>query len=297
MKRMNILRAMVFGAAWIVGIAGAQAQAIQPSPAYYQGGVGSYPAPATPAPSVAPAAEPVYWESPEPVPPLRLAPAVPAAEYEEEDEEGLYWFWGQKWPGLALGPKFGTTGIGADLVFGINRFLNLRSGFNFGSFTWDLNLGEVDYEMDITMTSIPLLLDIHPFGNHFRITGGFYIQPGTEADIDATPTGNTQIGAHTYPSDVIGTLTGNIEVSDIFAPYLGIGFGNAVAEDQLLTFMVDFGVIIQAYDVSLTSDGAGMTTLLDTFREDLAREEANIQKDMESFNIYPVLTVGIAWHF
>ena len=61
--------------------------------------------------------------------------------------------------------------------------------------------------------------------------------------------------------------------------------------------MVDFGVIFQSYDVSLSSDGAGMTTKLDTFRKDLELEEENIQSDMDDFKFFPVLTFGIAYHF
>ena len=131
----------------------------------------------------------------------------------------------------------------------------------------------------------------------FRITGGAYVQPGTEADIDSTPSEPTQIGSHTYNPNTIGTLKGTIEVDGVLAPYVGIGFGNAVAEDQLLTFMLDIGVIFQSYDVSLTSDGAGMTAALNTFREDVAKEEALLQKDVDDWKIFPVLTLGLAWHF
>ena len=269
-------------------------QAIQPSPAYQPHPVaGQYPA----APAVAPgtAAYPA-----QPAPQMTLAPAAYDAEAEEEigeDEEGLYWVWGQKWPGLALGPKIGTTGLGLELVFGINEYLNVRGGFNYGSFTWNQEFGDTDYDMDITMTSFPLLLDVQPGGGHFRISAGLFIQPGTEADIDSTPDEPTQIGAHTYNPDTIGTLSGHVDVDSVVAPYLGIGFGNAVAEDQLLTFTLDLGVVFQAYDVSLTSDGAGMTAKLDTFREDVKKEEQNIQDDLDDWKIFPVLTLGLAWHF
>lgn len=297
---------LILAAGAACGAAGAFAQqpVVQPSPTYYQrGGTVYQPAPAVAAQPVyyAPEpAQPMYYAPPpaQPVyyaPQMTLAPAPPAGA--EEEDEGFYWVWGQKWPGLSLGPKFGTTGIGLELVFGVNPYLNLRSGFNYGSFTWGKEFGDVDYDMDVTMTSIPMMLDIHPFGGHFRITGGLFIQPGTEADIDATPSEATQIGEHTYNPDTIGTLNGNIEVDGVLAPYLGIGFGNTVAEDQLLTFTLDLGVIFQSYDVSLTSDGAGMTAKLDTFREDLKKEEALIQKDMDDWKIFPVLTLGLAWHF
>lgn len=302
MKKDMVLWVVAFGI-WIGAASGfGQPQAIQPPPAYPGKGATALPQ----APAVRPipvAAQPVYY-APQPVQPvyappprpLTLAPA-PASAEEEEEEEGIYWVWGSKWPGIALGPKIGTTGIGLDLTFGVTRFLNLRSGFNYGSFSLSSTLGDVDYDLDVSLTSIPLLVDIQPFGGHFRITGGLYIQPDSKADINAAPTTPTQIGEHTYAPDVIGTLSGEITVADTVAPYLGIGFGNSVGEDQMLTFMMDIGVIFQSYDATLTANGGGMTTKLDTFRKDLALEESNVQKDVGDWNIFPVFTLGIAYHF
>ena len=311
MKKMKWLGVGTWGLVCMASCAYGQQQTIQPSPAYYQGGAtyspqapAVQPTPAPPAPTV-----PVYYPQPVYQQPVYPQPAYPQPVYAEPaamtlapapeayaEEEGMYWFWGTKWPGVALGAKIGTTGLGLDLTFGISRWINLRGGANYGSFTWSMELDDVDYDMDVNMVGFPLLVDVHPFGNHFRISGGVYIQPGTKADIEGTPSDNVQIGSHTYPPDVVGTLSGKIEADDV-APYLGIGFGNATGEEQLLTFMVDFGVIFESYDASLTSDGAGMTAKLDTFREDLEQEESNIQKDVDDFPIYPVLTFGLAWHF
>lgn len=257
-------------------------------PVYYM------PAPAQPAPAPAPviAEDEEEYEDEE----YEGVGTAISADLEEE-EEGIYWFWGSKWPGIALGPKFGTTGLGLDLTFGISRWLNLRGGFNYGVFTWSPTLGDVDYELDSDLMSGPLLADIHPFQNHFRISGGVYIQPGSEVSLSAAPDSPVQIGRHTYPPEVVGTLSGTIEIEDSVAPYVGIGFGNSVDEDQVLTFMVDLGVVFQSYEVSLTSDGAGMTTPVDTFRTDLELEEQNIEDDVNKLKVFPVLTFGIAYHF
>ncbi len=266
--------------------------------------------PAQPVPVAAPPARPV----PQDVVVFPAAPVYEEPEYNEpvyddtpgtrislrdvpearDDWDGTS---GYDWPGLSLGPKIGTTGIGLDLTFGVTRFLNLRSGFNYGSFTMNTDWGDVEYDTELDMTSIPLLVDWYPAGGHFRITGGFFIQPGTQADIDATPTKPVQIGSHTYGPDVIGTLSGKIEVDNTFAPYIGIGFGNTVGRDRRLTFSLDLGVIFQAYDVSLASDGPGMTAKLDLFREDIQKEEEKIQDDLDDFKFYPVLTLGFGYHF
>ena len=227
------------------------------------------------------------------------APALPpqALEAAAEEEEGIYWVWGDKWPGMALGPKFGTTGIGLDYAFGINRHINLRSGFNYGSFNLDKSFGSVKYDTALDMISVPVLVDLYPAGGNFRISAGLYIQPDTKADIDATPSEPEQIGNHVYAPEIIGTLSGTIEVEDVLTPYIGIGFGNTVGEDQWLTFSLDIGVMFQSYDVSLTADGAGMTTPVDTFRQDLVKEEKRIQEDADNFKIFPVVTLALGWHF
>jgi len=307
MMKARLVGAVTIGLIGAAVCAEAQTRGIEPSPSYFQGR-------AVPSQSVAPAQSPAYRYQPpsrsvapaqapayryQPQPQLTLAPAT----YEEtvtEDydfEEGIYWSWGQKWPGLALGPKIGTTGIGLDLVFGVNPYLNIRSGFNYGSFTWPLGVGNEDYDMDVDLLSVPLLLDIYPFGGHFRISAGLYIQPSNKAAIDTTPTGPQQVGSHTYAPEVIGTLSGEIKFDNTVAPYVGIGFGNTVGEDQLLTFSFDLGVIFQSYTVALNSNGSGMDALLDTFREDLKKEEESIQSDLDNFELFPVLTLGIAYHF
>lgn len=324
MKKTCMLWMAALGLAWASPCAFGQQRPIQPSPAYQPAGSTVY---VPPAPGVRPAPGtpqkviyvPVQPGQPVPGQPIYYAPPPAPAptyevedeEYEEaeaehvgtaisadlEDEEGIYWFWGSKWPGLALGPKFGTTGIGADLTFGISRWLNLRGGFNYGVFTWSPTLGDVDYELESNLMSGPLLVDIHPFANHFRISGGIYIQPGSDVSLSSTPDSPVQIGRHTYAPEVVGTLSGEIEIAESVAPYVGIGFGNSVDEEQRLTFMVDLGVVFQSYDVTLTSDGAGMTTPVDTFRTDLELEEQNIEDDVNSLKVFPVLTLGISYHF
>jgi hypothetical protein len=260
---------------------------------------------AAPAPARVDTQDQIYFPAAIPAEPAPAPRGTPGTRIHlaQAADEGDEWVYddssmdsGYRWPGLALGPKFGTTGIGADLTFGLTRYLNLRGGFNYAAIGLDKKFGGVKYDTDLDMIGIPLLVDLYPAGGHFRLTGGVFIQPGWSADLSATPGSPVQIGNHVYGPDVVGTLTGKIE-ADPLAPYLGIGFGNAVGEDQWLTFSLDIGVVFQTYDVALASDGAGMTAKLDTFREDMKKEEQNLQKDADNFKFYPVLTLGISYHF
>lgn len=220
-------------------------------------------------------------------------------DLEEGEPEGIYWPWGQKWPGMALGVKAGTTGVGGELTFGINKWFNVRGGYNW--FTTDANLkvDDVKYKADIELDTISLLLDVHPFGGVFRITGGAYWHQDGEAELKATPhKAWTKIGDHHYEPATIGTISGRATVDDDMVPYLGLGWGNSVDEENVLTLSLDLGVMFQSYTVSpLRATGSGMTASDGRFRADLVKERKSIQDDLDDWKIYPVVALSLAYHF
>ena len=275
----------------------------------------SFPAP-PPAPM--PAQQPVYYEQPSPAYPARQPAQVlppPPAPYpaqspvyhdpqptrmrlavEPEPETGTavtVRSGGWRWPGLALGPKFGTTGVGGDLTLGVSRYLNLRSGVNYARFSFGDSDGDVEYKME--HIGVPLFLDIYPGGGSFRLVAGAYFHPKTKWEMVTTPTGRVRIGDNVYTADQAGTLTGAVEPSNVISPYLGIGFGNAVGENHRMSFSLDLGVMFNTYDVSLVSDGTSSGDA--TFQEDLETLRKSIKKDADYFQIYPVLTLGFAIRF
>jgi len=218
---------------------------------------------------------------------------------DEGEPEGIYWPWGQKWPGMALGVKVGTTGAGGELTFGVNRWLNLRGGYNWMDIDPSLKVDDVKYKGDMDLSSAFLLLDVHPFGGVFRLSGGVYCYLDGEGDFEATPDKPwTKIGNHSYEPASIGTIFGHASMDRDVVPYVGLGWGNNVTEDAALTIALDIGVIFQDYTVDpLTSNGSGATSKDPTFRHDLAKERKRLQDDLDDWSIYPVVTLSLAYHF
>lgn len=218
---------------------------------------------------------------------------------EEGEEEGIYWPWGQKWPGMALGLRAGTTGLGAELTFGINRWLNLRGGWNWCSFEPRLKVDEVKFDADLDLDTADVMLDIHPFGGTFRISGGVYYHFDGTAALSATPQKEwTKIGNHRYQPATIGTMSGRATVDDDFVPYAGIGWGNNVGDDVAVTFALDLGVMFQSYTVGpFTATGSGAFSKDPSFRDDLAKEQRRVQDRLDDWKIYPVVTLSLAYHF
>lgn len=199
--------------------------------------------------------------------------------------------------GFALGARVGTMGIGADATVGLLSRLNFRGGVGYGSFTWKPKFGDIKYDMDVDLISVPLMLDWHPFGTGFRISAGAYIQPGTKAKLTATPDRFIQIGSHRYNPELLGEISGEVEPKSPVAPYLGIGYGNAISKDGRLTFSFDLGVIYQRYDVSLDANGTVATLYPEVWKKDIQTELDAIQDDFDKFPFYPILNFGIAFRF
>jgi len=195
--------------------------------------------------------------------------------------------------GVAAGIKVGTLGLGADVTIGLHERFNLRANGNYMNFEYDDTIDDIDFTLDTDFKSGMALLDYHPFANGFRISGGAIFNESS-INLTGTPTAPEKIGDNTYPPELIGELKGHLEFDDV-APYVGIGFGQAVGEKQNLSFIFDLGVVFQSYEVSL--EATGPASQVPQFQQDLQKEEDDIQEDLDDFEIYPVIAFGIAFKF
>lgn len=199
--------------------------------------------------------------------------------------------------GIGVTAKGGTTGVGGDVTVPlVSNFLNLRAGYNFGELRPSTTEGDIKYKADLHFESVPILLDIHPFHGGFRITGGVFYNKN-EIDLSATVGEGTDIGGVTLGAGQTASLNANVSWSKEFAPYLGIGWGNAADNNTLdlpiaVGFSLDIGAFYQdSPDVVLT-ESTGLVSAAD-----LAIEQAQIEDDLSDLKIYPVITLGIHIRF
>ena len=184
---------------------------------------------------------------------------------------------------------------GLEATIGIVDWLNLRAGGYYFRVRHGGSVSDVDYDFDVKLASVPLLADWHPFKNEFRISGGV-VYNRNMADLDGTPDKITKIGDHEYTPEEIGELSGSVRFNN-WAPYVGLGYGNAVLDaDKTWGFVFDIGIMWQGTpSVALSSNGTKSGD--PTFQQDLGKQETDIQDDADSFRIYPVLSFGISYQF
>jgi len=187
-----------------------------------------------------------------------------------------------------------TLGLGVEGTARILPKLNARLGINYYPYTYDEEEDDVDYDIDMNLFSGSALLDWHPFAGVFRISAGLVLNRN-ELDMEARPTGFVEIGDQEYAPAEVGTLSGDVDFRSV-APYVGIGWGNAVGEDKRWGFVCDLGIVFQGSpDADLAATGPIASD--PTFQADLAKEEENLEDDLDFFKYYPVISFGISYKF
>jgi hypothetical protein len=195
--------------------------------------------------------------------------------------------------GVAVSGRASTLGLGAELTAGLSDRVNVRLGGNIFSYSRSFTQDDNDqFDLDFEFRSASGILDWHPSGGGFRLSGGV-IGNGNKASLVARAAGATyEIGNNRYNVSDVGALTGTANVGNV-AGYAGIGFGNPIADGKRVGLVLDLGVAFQGSpEVTLSATGpiAGNAA----FQADLTREEAEFNDDARQFRYYPVISVGIS---
>jgi hypothetical protein len=205
---------------------------------------------------------------------------------------------------VAIGGKVGSLGLGLELTAGLSPQWNVRLGANGFNYTDDRRkAGHLEYDATAKLRTATALLDWHPGGYGFRLSGGVVYNDNRIDGQSLVPaSGLYDIGGVPVPVSLVGTLDGRIDF-DKTAGYAGLGWGNAVVPGRKLGFTFDAGVIFQGKaKVTLTPNIPASSPLNDpTARAALdillRREEDNIQKDVADYTLYPVVSIGLTYRF
>jgi hypothetical protein len=204
----------------------------------------------------------------------------------------------------AVGAKVGTLGLGIEYSMPIkNRYkdkLSARVGFNSYSIDRDLDESGVKYDADFTLRSFAAIADYHPTGNGFRLSGGA-IYNATDLDVTAKPSsGSYTFNDVTYNAADIGSATGSIDFKGL-KPYVGIGYSSGpLRKSTGLSFTAELGAMYLGSPDTSLSVVCGATldaTQCSKLQSDVAAERVQLEKELDDFKWYPVVSVGLEYKF
>ncbi len=185
---------------------------------------------------------------------------------------------------IGVGVKAGTLGLGAELGLTLSDRFTTRLALNKYKFGADQTIDGIDYSADLDMSSSAIFLDWSPFTNgSLHLTVGYV---NSDNKLNASATGSYTFG--TNPTSYTTTVDTTVKLGS--GPYFGIGYGNVSNAGFGFTF--ELGVVQMGTPKASLSESSGMVPA-----DDIAREEQNIQNDLNQYDLYPVVSAGISIGF
>lgn len=201
----------------------------------------------------------------------------------------------QDGPRVLLGVTGGTLGIGPEAGLRFARHIGVRASATFLNVSADFDSSDITYGGDLELKSYGAMVDLHPFGGSFRISGGARINRNRVA-VRATPSasGTISVGGADYTAAQVGTLSGGADVGKL-APALTMGFGGSKKKGFLIG--IESGILFQGRARLRQFTATGTAANDPAFRASLEAERQDLQEDIDKVKIYPIAQLMIGWRF
>ncbi|WP_126665586.1 hypothetical protein [Croceibacterium ferulae] len=196
-------------------------------------------------------------------------------------------------PVVTLGITGGSLGVGPEIGYRPIPALGFRASANFLKLSHDVDVDDIDYNGDLHLRSYGATADLYPFESAFRLSAGLRISRN-RVDLLATPLSPVSIGGTTYSPEKIGSIQAEVRARDV-APTLTIG----VARNQSRGFAwsLDAGVMLHGTPRTDNLQVTGELASNPFLQDDLARERAEIEAEIDNYKVYPLVQLAVGYTF
>jgi hypothetical protein len=198
-----------------------------------------------------------------------------------------------------LSVSAGTTGFALHIATPLSDRLSLRVGASLFEHDKSERTRSVDYDFQLRLRTIDMLLDYYPIDQGFRLTSGLMFN-GNRIDATGLPnaSGSYVINSRRYSASEAGRLDGRIDFRNL-APYLGLGWGKAPKAEKGWGAALDVGAMLQGRPrVALATSGCSLPQpMCAQLAEDINVERASLSDKADNFRAYPVIRAGVTYRF
>ena len=180
--------------------------------------------------------------------------------------------------------QLSTNGLGIGYAASVKDDWAMRGQFNSFKMAFSGDVGDFGANSkltaDVNLQSIQLLADWYPTASGFRLSGGLVVNNNK-----VTLTGTGKVAGKD------ATVNGELKMSDLLSPYLGLGYATRPKDAKGLGFNFDLGVLFQSPKASLTATGVGIT------QTDIDTQLKTMQDAADKLKLFPVLGLGVSYAF
>ena len=209
---------------------------------------------------------------------------------------------------IAIGFKADTLGAGIEIATPVSRNFNLRTSYNFFAFNESFNIDGVNYNARLHFKSSETVLDWFPLGAIHVSTGVLWMKNALTAPVSVGPGQTFLLGSQTFLNSVDDPVSGSSSVvyPRSFAPLVLVGLGNIIPRSgRHLSFPFEIGIAYSGSpQLNLNLSGTVCTTngcvnLLQNPQavDNLKQEIINLNKNLSSYPVFPIVSMGAAYHF
>jgi hypothetical protein len=197
----------------------------------------------------------------------------------------------------ALSADAGTLGYGATVTYTFSPSLTFSAGYNAFSYsTSDVDVnGTGTYDAELKLSNVPVLLHWHPFQGVFNVFAGGSISSNKVDVVGQVKNGTYEIGDQIYTASQIGTLNGHVDISDGFTPIVGIGWSKTATKSGWGGYFQLGALFGKSPKATLSASGPIKDD--PTFKAELAKEEKDLNDEIDSYKIYPLVRAGLMYRF
>ena len=212
---------------------------------------------------------------------------------------------------IGFGVKVGLLGAGAEIAARVNHHSSVRAGFNILGYSRSFDKDGINYAGHLSFRTFEAHYDYYPWAGKFHISGGLldYIGDPITARALVPANSNFSLGSQQYYTQGNQAFaTGRVNFHQV-SPTVTVGWGNLVRENHHWSFPVELGVAFQGSPKStlgvsgtICSDPVNAATCVNaatdpTVQSDLTAEQTKINKNMEPFKFYPIISLGVGYRF
>lgn len=216
---------------------------------------------------------------------------------------------GSDLPRFGIGVKMSTLGAGIEAATAVTRHSNVRAAFNAFNYSDDFTKDGVSYGGELSLRSFDVLYDQYLVGG-LHVSPGLLLYNGNRGNASALVPGGQQfsLGGTTYFSSRTNpvTGTGTLDLGTV-SPMVLIGVGNLLPRsNRHFTVNLEAGVVFQrAPKATLGLNGSVcdstgticQAVTVAPVQANVQAEQNKINKDLDWFRYYPVVSIGFGYKF
>jgi hypothetical protein len=210
----------------------------------------------------------------------------------------------------AVGLKFDTLGAGVEIATPLSHSFNLRSSANFLGFAYPFSVDGISYNAEFHFHSQQVNVDWFPErrGSFHVSVGILYLRNDLSAVASVLPGHYFELGDQGFTNSVDDPLSGTATVvyPHTIAPMLMMGFGNMLPRSgKHFSMPYEFGVAytgaprinVQLSGTACTAEGCFDAATNKEMQQSVEQENAKLNNSLSGFPIYPIVSLGLAYHF